>query len=249
MASLVCPLELQQCHGKEAVFALCCCREVLMNSYYRGAHARHYNRRWHTFTERTLTRVLTLLEGETFLFAPASSHRKLHVLDVACGTGRLIELLSQRHPCLDAVGVDASQDMLTQARKAFRDQSRIHFVQAQVGPGERANLPFEPASFDVITCTNAFHDLRAPLETLQGLRTLLKPGGILILEDYARRPPPFPWKVFERIVRRIEGTYVRAYTLEEAHALCTQAGYQALAEEAFKIDWLWHGWEILASKM
>ncbi|MDQ2906941.1 MAG: class I SAM-dependent methyltransferase [Chloroflexota bacterium] len=220
-----------------------------MDNYYRGAHALHYNTRWHTFTERTLTHVLTFLKEETIQFAPASSHQKLHVLDVACGTGRLIELLSQRYPRLDAVGVDASQDMLTQARKTVQDQSCIHFVQAEVGPGERANLPFEPASFDVITCTNAFHDLRAPLETLQGLRTLLTPGGILILEDYARRPPPFPWNTFERIVRWVEGTYVQAYTLEEAHALCTQAGYQALAEEAFKIDWLWRGWEIVASKI
>lgn len=182
-----------------------------------------------------------------FQFASASSHRKLRVLDVACGTGRLLELLSQHIPNLDAVGVDASQDMLAQARMKLPDQSHIHFVQAEVGPGERTNLPFEPASFDVITCTNAFHDLRAPLETLQGLRTLLIPGGILILEDYARRPPPFPWNVFERIVRRVEGTYVQAFTLGEAHALCTQAGYQALAEEAFKIDWLWYGWEIVAN--
>ena len=79
------------------------------------------------------------------------------------------------------------------------------------------------------------------------MKTLLTPGGILILEDYVRRPPPFPWTVFERIVRRIEGMYVQVYTLQEAHALCTQAGYQVLAEEAFTIDWLWHGWEIVAN--
>ena len=143
-----------------------------MNNYYRGAHARHYNSRWHTFTERTLAHVLTLLERNMLQFAPATSHRRLRVLDVACGTGRLLELLSQQIPTLEGVGVDASQDMLVQARKTFPDQSRIHFVQAEVGPGERANLPFEPASFDVITCSNALHDLRAPLETLQGLLTV-----------------------------------------------------------------------------
>jgi len=184
-----------------------------------------------------------------FQFATESSHRKLRVLDVACGTGRLLELLSQHIPTIEGVGVDASQEMLTQARMKLPDQSRFHFVQAEVGPGKRTNLPFDPASFDVITCTNALHDIPVPLETLQGLKTLLTSGGILILEDYARRPPPFLWNVFEQIVRRIEGTYVQAYTLEEAHALCTQAGYQALAEEAFKIDWLWHGWEIVASKI
>jgi hypothetical protein len=42
--------------------------------------------------------------------------------------------------------------------------------------------------------------------------------------------------------------YVRAYTLEEAQALCRKAGFQLQEALAFTVDWLWHGWVIGARR-
>jgi ubiquinone/menaquinone biosynthesis C-methylase UbiE len=217
-----------------------------MKNYYSGRHARNYNRRWGTFTEHTLAQVLALLEQTRQATEVMHPEQRLRVLDVACGTGRLLQQIVARLPQVEAYGVDASRDMLAQARKALGEQPQIHLEYAEVGPGEQANLPYALASFDLITCTNALHDMHDPLEILKGLKSLLSEGGFLLLEDYARRPAPFPWSAFEWLLRRIEGTYVQAYTLEEARSLCTQANFLVETAHAFQVDWLWHGWVIRA---
>ena len=64
----------------------------------------------------------------------------------------------------------------------------------------------------------------------------------MVLEDYARRPSPFPWTLMEWLLQKAEGAYVHAYTLSEAQSLCVQAGFEVVASKAFVIDWLCHGW-------
>src|SRR6266849_5434572 len=107
-------------------------------------------------------------------------------------------------------------------------------------------LAYAPETFDVITCMNVLHDLSDPVAVLAGLRRLLAPEGQLVVEDFARRKFPFPWAVFEWLMRRIERGHVRAYTLEEAQSLCMQAGLRVADKTAFTIDWLWHGWTLRA---
>ncbi len=118
--------------------------------------------------------------------------RPARVLDVACGTGILLKQLLEQVPDAQAYGVDASADMLAQARITLKDWLGVQLEQVEVGPGETADLPYRPGTFDLITCTNALHDLPDPVATLSGLRRLLSPGGQLVVEDFARREPPFP---------------------------------------------------------
>ena len=51
-----------------------------------------------------------------------------HVLDVGCGTGKLLYRLAQRSPVLSGVGLDLSPGMLAQARKSLTDRDRFQFV-------------------------------------------------------------------------------------------------------------------------
>src|SRR5258706_12782939 len=97
-----------------------------MKNYYSGRHARNYNRRWGTFTEPTLTQVLALLEQTRQATEVMHPEQRLRVLDVACGTGRLLQQIVARLPQVEAYGVDASRDMLAQARKALGEQPQIH---------------------------------------------------------------------------------------------------------------------------
>ena len=218
-----------------------------MGEYYRGRSAQRYNVRWRGFTERTHAQVLALIDFAALLSVVNRLGRPPRALDVACGTGVLLGRLLDRVPGLDAYGVDASADMLAQARAALAARSTVHLEQAELSVGETANLPYSPAFFDLITCTNALHYLADPVAALAGLGRLLAPGGQLVVEDYARRRPPFPWPAFEWLVRRVDPGHIRAYTLEEARSLCTQAGLQVVAERAFVVDWLLHGWALRAS--
>jgi len=161
---------------------------------------------------------------------PERLGRLPRLLDVACGTGILLSRLLDRVPGAEAYGVDASEDMLAQARTALKDQPHVHLERVQVGEGPTAGLPFAQETFDLITCTNALHDMPEPLATLSGLRRLLSPGGQLVVEDFARREHSFPWAVFEWLLHQIEGSPVHAFTLAEAQSLCTQAGLSCAGE-------------------
>ncbi len=217
-----------------------------MSTYYTGRRARHYNARWRTFNERTLTEALEMIDVAALRNVPERLGRNPRVLDVACGTGILLKRLLDQVPSAEAYGVDASEDMLAQARIALKDQPQVHLERVKVGTAEAAGLPFSQETFDLITCTNALHDVPEPVATLSGLRRLLTPEGQLVLEDFARRTPPFPWAAFEWLMKQIDAQYVRAYTFKEAQALCSQAGLDVVCGNVFSVDWLWHGWALRA---
>jgi SAM-dependent methyltransferase len=228
------------------MFARLSFRKRNMRSYYTDWHAQHYNKRWSTFTRKTLAETLAMVDMAALRDVKTRLGRSPRVLDVACGTGVLLKQLIERVPDVEAYGVDASADMLAQARVALDGQPNVHLAQAVVKAGETAGLPFAPGSFDLITFTNALQEIAEPVAVLAGLRQLLAPEGQLVIEDYARREPPFPWAIVAWLTKRIDPAYVRAYMLDEAQFLCTQAGLRVTCKKAFTVDWLWHGWALRA---
>lgn len=215
-----------------------------MSTYYTGKRAQHYNTRWYTYTARTLEETKAMIDVAALRFVPERLGRGPRVLDVACGTGIFLKQLLAQVPGIEAYGVDASADMLVQARMVLKGQLYAHVERAQIGTSQTANLPYAQETFDLITCTNALHDMPEPAGVLAELKRLLAPGGQLVVEDFAPREPRFFWAAFEWLLQRIEGRSVRAYTLSEAHALCQQAGLHVANEKVFKVDWLWHGWVV-----
>lgn len=221
-----------------------------MSRYYRGWLARHYNQQWHNFTEKTLAEALAQIDFHALRCASEKLGRPPRALDVACGTGVLLRRLFDHIPEMEACGVDASADMLAQATEALQEHPQVRLEQVQLGgnTGSGAvSLPFPPQFFDLITCTNALHDIHNPQAFLTALREALAPGGQLVLEDFAQRQPAWLWTVFEWLARRIEGGRGRAFTLPEAQKLCTRAGLRVARVKGFPIDWLWHGWALRAN--
>jgi len=219
-----------------------------VSRYYLGRQARSYNMRLRVFTERTLSEALAMVDFETLRRVAEREGRSPRMLDVACGTGVFLKQILELAPAIEAYGIDASADMLEQARATLRGFPQAHLQQVVVGDGETATLPFAPGSFDLITCTNALHAMPDPLGALVEWKRLLTPGGHVALEDFARRGPPFPWRPFEWLVRRVVGESVHVYSLAEAKSLCREAGLRIVGEKAFRIDWLLHGWALRATE-
>ncbi|MCI4662767.1 MAG: methyltransferase domain-containing protein [Neomegalonema sp.] len=120
------------------------------------------------------------------------------VLDLGCGTGRDVYLLSRLvGPSGHVIGVDMTEAQLAVARGALDWQmARFGFetpnVSLLTGYIEQlAALPIEPESIDVIVSNcvvNLATDKRA---VLQGAFDLLKPGGEMFFSDvYADRRIP-----------------------------------------------------------
>jgi ubiquinone/menaquinone biosynthesis C-methylase UbiE len=213
-----------------------------MSRYYKGKRAHHYNIRWQRFNTRTLTETLAMIDITALRGIQERQGRMPRVLDVACGTGLLLKQILDQTPDLEVYGLDASADMLAQAQATLQDQPHVHLERMQIGRGMALNLPYAQEYFDLITCTNALHDIPEAVALLEGLGKLLAPGGQLILEDFAPRQPRLIWAAFEWFLQQIEGNKVHAYTLKEALSLCEQAGLHVASEKGFIINWLWHGW-------
>ena len=94
------------------------------------------------------------------------------LLDLGCGTGFVLSLASPLFNRLD--GIDATQAMLDRV-----DQSLAN-VTTQRGVVEK--LPFETATFDMVTAYSFLDHLEDPLLVLKEAHRVLKPGGILYVD-------------------------------------------------------------------
>ena len=101
-------------------------------------------------------------------------------LDLGTGTGRMLELVSPL--ASRAVGVDLNTEMLALAR-ARVERAALHHV--QVRRGDLFQLPYADDSFDLITVHQVLHYLEDPSGAVMEAARVLKPGGKLVIVDFA----------------------------------------------------------------
>jgi ubiquinone/menaquinone biosynthesis C-methylase UbiE len=113
----------------------------------------------------------------------AGAARPVRLLDVACGTGRTLHQLALAHPDLRFYGVDLSPAYVQLARKRLADVPEVALA---VENAEA--LPFADATFDIATSVYLFHELprNARRNVVRELFRVLRPGGLLVLEDSAQ---------------------------------------------------------------
>lgn len=92
------------------------------------------------------------------------------VLDIGCGTGRLLSGLQERYPSAQPVGLDLACAMLRQARP--RLGSRALLLQA-----DAERLPFRNGSFALIVSSSTFQWCEDLDACFREVRRCLQPGG------------------------------------------------------------------------
>lgn len=102
------------------------------------------------------------------------------LVDLGTGTGRTLELFSESYQ--RAVGIDINQAMLAYARSKI---DRIGLRSAQVRHGDIYNLALMPGEADVVVMHQILHYLSDPLRALQEASRILRPGGRLLIVDFA----------------------------------------------------------------
>ncbi|MGE0009033.1 MAG: class I SAM-dependent methyltransferase, partial [Parvibaculaceae bacterium] len=100
--------------------------------------------------------------------------------DLGTGTGRILSLFAPR--AAHATGIDQSREMLIVAR-ANLETSGLH--QAQVRQGDIYALPFPSATADFVTIHQVLHYLDDPGRALIEASRILRPGGRLLIVDFA----------------------------------------------------------------
>ncbi|WP_284615921.1 class I SAM-dependent methyltransferase [Aquabacterium humicola] len=165
------------------------------------------------------------------LFGPNFGPRHL---EVACGTGTLLELVLRwrrwkKLPDVDITGIDYAESMLRGAMHRFRGKPNLHFQHA-----DAAALPFDTGHFDTANIANSIHCFPAVDAALRDIQRVLKPGGTLAANVllYPRGIQPL-----RAIAQRIndwgmrKGILYTPYEREDIRRRIVAAGFEIAREE------------------
>ncbi|GAP16132.1 methylase [Longilinea arvoryzae] len=136
------------------------------------------------------------------------------VLDIACGNGRLLQMLSRGHH-FSGYGVDISEKMVENARRI--DPGMV-FETARCN-----QLPFEAAFFDVVTVCAAFHHFPDIAGFAKEAFRVVKPNGMLYIAEVYY--PAFFRTIFNPFIRFMQEGDVKLYAPEEITRLLQRTGF------------------------
>lgn len=102
------------------------------------------------------------------------------LVDLGTGTGRMLELFG--HRAFRALGFDLNHDMLAYARMKLEAAGMVH---AQARHGDLYNVPLPDAAADAVILHQVLHFLDDPAGAVAEAARLLKPGGRLLVVDFA----------------------------------------------------------------
>jgi SAM-dependent methyltransferase len=153
-----------------------------------------------------LCRSLKTRHDLTSQSVDSSPDRAIKILDIGCGTGANLEMLSRFG---DAEGVDVSVDALAFCRERGLGNVR---------QGEAERLPWKDGSFDLVTGLDVVEHLDDDAAGLREMRRVLRPGGYAFVFVPAFM---FLWGVQDDI-----SNHRRRYTLKSLLQTVREAGFE-----------------------
>lgn len=152
------------------------------------------------------------------------------VLDVGCGTGRLLESLMTRFPTVYAVGLDMAHGM---ARNAARRLTSAGNRALLCGDGE--HLPFGDNCFDLVVSTSTYQWLNPLDKAFNEAHRVLRPGGRFLFALFGEATL-FELKESYRQALRLHGGGAdrthRFVSRHEAMAVLERAGFKGYRVES-----------------
>lgn len=141
------------------------------------------------------------------------------VLEIGCGSGETLAMLRSERGCGWMAGIELFPDAA--------ERARAHLDAVYEGDIETMEIPFSPASLDVVLCLDVLEHLRDPWRIVQQLTALLRPGGALI----ASIPNVRHFTVVMPLLFRGEWKYTDSGLLDRTHLrFFTRATAVALVE-------------------
>ena len=119
------------------------------------------------------------------LVATVARQNPTKVLDLACGSGDVTEMLQKALPRAQVVGLDFSRPLLTQAKERGI---------AELAEGDALRLPFADGTFDAVTIAFGLRNFSDRAAGTNEIARVLKKGAVFGLLEFS--PPPMPWKLF-----------------------------------------------------
>jgi ubiquinone/menaquinone biosynthesis C-methylase UbiE len=144
-----------------------------------GHDVDRFNRWAHNYDRHWMQRVIFEPVQRTVLkLAAEQVPQPGAILDVGCGTGKLLALAQSRFPGAQLAGIDAAVEMVRQAQ-ASNPLGTIRFQQAMA-----EDMPFPNASFDLVFSTMTFHHWHDQGRGIAEIARVLTPRGRWLLAEF-----------------------------------------------------------------
>lgn len=153
------------------------------------------------------------------------------VLDVATGAGHTA--LAFAPYVAEVVGIDLTPRMVSEASKlaASRGCTNVRFVTADIHELPFDDETFDDEQFDLVTCRRAAHHFSHIADALAEMVRMLKPGGLLLIDDRSIPEDDFVDSVMNRLDWLHDDSHVRQYRPSEWQAMLQAAGCHVLSME------------------
>ncbi|MBO0685242.1 MAG: class I SAM-dependent methyltransferase, partial [Candidatus Dormibacteraeota bacterium] len=125
------------------------------------------------------------------------------VLEVAPGPGYLATEVARLRR-FHVTGLDLSRSFVQLASDYARQES----VDVDFRHGDAASMPFEAESFDLIVCQAAFKNFGHPVQALDEMHRILRPGRSAVVQDMNREATGAE---IDREVRRMELSRINGF--------------------------------------
>ena len=147
----------------------------MLKTEQNNADIDHFNRRAATY-ETTLSQSYFFDRVQRKVLSLATNQNHVQtILDVGCGTGRLLRKAKEKWPTAKLIGVDAAKKMIEQASQLFPD-AEFHVAMAE-------DLPLPDRSVDLAFSTLSFHHWTNQAKGINEIARVLRQNGQFILAD------------------------------------------------------------------
>ncbi len=129
--------------------------------------------------------VLSSLESHILPLVPGLTEKLeagIKMLDVGCGSGRILNRLASLFPKSAFTGMDLSNEAISKGIAEAKEKGlkNVTFIVKDLSDFEDTAPENE---FDFITTFDAIHDQGKPLSVLRGIHRALKPDGVYLMQD------------------------------------------------------------------
>ncbi|MCP4545269.1 MAG: class I SAM-dependent methyltransferase [bacterium] len=149
-----------------------------------------------------------------FMFEALAVQKDDRILEIGCGTGRMIGEMAKSAKRGYVEGIDFSDEMVAIARR--KNCRSIANGQVQITEGDIDTHDYERGCFDKVCSVNTIYFWSRPEHTTGRIANVLVPGGMVVL-------------AFEDIEqlrsRKLSAEVFRLYEVEEVRTLLIEAGF------------------------